>query len=130
MDFVLQDDAYLHINRTATVAEQCFGTSSHLLHLSGNSSTARLSSSVFVNAFAFEGYDRDDLHLWNEGDRLIKTVASHCSNTVVVIHSPGPVLMESWVRSPSSADVSFSDADAPPAFSSPSFPLISCTTPT
>lgn len=27
VDFVLQDDAYLHINRTATVAEQCFGTS-------------------------------------------------------------------------------------------------------
>lgn len=55
--------------------------------------------SVFVSSFAFEGYDRDDLSLFNDGDRLIETVASHCAETVVVIHSPGPVLMERWVSS-------------------------------
>lgn len=52
---------------------------------------------VFVSAFAMEGFDRADLHLWNDGDRLIETVAAHCADTVVVIHAPGPVLMESWV---------------------------------
>ncbi|KAL7411292.1 glycoside hydrolase superfamily [Mrakia frigida] len=76
VDWVLDDTAYDYINITATRAEQCL---------------------VFVSSFAFEGYDRDDLSLWNDGDRLIETVASHCAETVVVIHSPGPVLMERWI---------------------------------
>jgi len=55
---------------------------------------------VFVSAFAFEGFDRADLKLWNAGDRLIETVATHCGNTVVVIHAPGPVIMERWIHHP------------------------------
>jgi hypothetical protein len=31
VDYVLADDAYLHINRTASVAEQCFGAPSSAL---------------------------------------------------------------------------------------------------
>lgn len=61
-------------------------------------------SIVFVNADSGEGYivvdnnygDRNNLTLWQGGDELIKTVSSYCSNTIVVIHSTGPVLVNDW----------------------------------
>lgn len=63
---------------------------------------------VFVTSDSGEGYisvegnlgDRNDLKLWHNGDDMILTVAENCENTVVVIHSVGPVLMESWVSHP------------------------------
>ncbi|KAI0520874.1 glycosyl hydrolase family 3 N terminal domain-containing protein [Xylaria bambusicola] len=63
-----------------------------------NSSTAI----VFVNANSGEGYqtldgnfgDRKNLTLWNGGDELIAAVASVNPNTIVVIHSVGPVLID------------------------------------
>lgn len=33
---------------------------------------------------------------WKGGDDLIERVAANCSNTIVVIHSPGPVLLEKY----------------------------------
>lgn len=36
--------------------------------------------------------DRNDLLIFSDGDALIQAVASVNKNTVVVIHSPGPVL--------------------------------------
>ncbi|ODH50575.1 hypothetical protein GX48_03257 [Paracoccidioides brasiliensis] len=65
-------------------------------------------SLVFVNAGSGEGYisvdgnegDRKNLTLWKGGDELIKTVASNCNNTVVVIHSSGPVLVSKWNEHP------------------------------
>lgn len=59
---------------------------------------------VFGNADAGEGYiivdgnegDRNNLTLWHEGDELINTVASECNNTIVVMHTVGPVLVEPW----------------------------------
>ncbi|KIH89315.1 beta-glucosidase [Sporothrix brasiliensis 5110] len=63
---------------------------------------------VFVNADSGEGYinvggnegDRLNLTLWHDGDALIKNVSSLCNNTIVVIHSTGPVLVEEWYDSP------------------------------
>lgn len=63
---------------------------------------------VFVNANAGEGYisvdnnegDRNNLTLWNNGEELIRNVSSACNNTVVVIHSGGPVLVDSFVDNP------------------------------
>jgi beta-glucosidase len=63
---------------------------------------------VFVNADSGEGYinvdgnmgDRKNLTLWKDGDALVKNVSSWCSNTIVVIHSPGPVLITEWYDSP------------------------------
>jgi len=63
---------------------------------------------VFVNADSGEGYisiednegDRANLTLWKNGDDLIKNVSSVCPNTIVVIHSPGPVLVTEWYDSP------------------------------
>nr|ANR02039.1 beta-glucosidase [Amesia atrobrunnea] len=63
---------------------------------------------VFVNADSGEGYinvdgnmgDRKNLTLWKNGDDLVKNVSSWCSNTIVVIHSTGPVLLTEWYDSP------------------------------
>lgn len=61
---------------------------------------------VFVSADSGEGYgsvdgnngDRKNLTLWNNGEFLIDRVASGCSNTIVVLHAVGPVLMEPWIN--------------------------------
>jgi beta-glucosidase len=63
---------------------------------------------VFVNADSGEGYinvdgnmgDLKNLTLWKDGDALIKNVARWCSNTIVVIPSPGPVLLTEWYDNP------------------------------
>lgn len=63
---------------------------------------------VFVSADSGEGYinvdgnigDRKNLTLWRDGDTLVKNVSSWCSNTIVVIHSTGPVLIKDWYDSP------------------------------
>ncbi|KAK0199460.1 glycoside hydrolase family 3 protein [Desarmillaria ectypa] len=59
---------------------------------------------VFVNAMsgelqAFELVngnmgDRNDLDLWYNGSSLVEAVAAVCNNTVVVVHSVGPVYMD------------------------------------
>ncbi|KAI8985494.1 glycoside hydrolase superfamily [Pilobolus umbonatus] len=62
---------------------------------------------VFVNANSGEAYinveghqgDRNHLRLWNNGDALIEAVATVNANTVVVVHSVGPVQME-WADHP------------------------------
>lgn len=72
-----------------------------------NSRTSSVSL-VFVNADAGEGFlsvdgnegDRKNLTLWKNGDNLIKTAAKNCNNTVVVIHSVGPVLVDEWYNHP------------------------------
>ncbi|RMY57759.1 hypothetical protein D0863_12505 [Hortaea werneckii] len=63
---------------------------------------------VFVNADSGEGYievdgnygDRNNLTAWMRGDDLINEVAGNCSNTIVVAHTPGPILMEPWIENP------------------------------
>jgi beta-glucosidase-like glycosyl hydrolase len=65
-------------------------------------------SIVFVNANSGEGFitvdenegDRKNLTLWGNGDELIRNVSSLCNNTIVVIHSTGPVLVTEWYDSP------------------------------
>ncbi|KAF2030595.1 beta-glucosidase [Setomelanomma holmii] len=65
-------------------------------------------SIVFVNADSGEGYitvdgnmgDRNNLTLWQDGDALIQNVSANCNNTIVVIHSVGPVLVNSFYNSP------------------------------
>jgi beta-glucosidase len=61
---------------------------------------------VFVNADSGEGYltvdgnfgDRINLTLWQSGDALIQNVSANCNNTIVVIHSVGPVLVNSFYK--------------------------------
>ncbi|CAG7851315.1 Probable beta-glucosidase L; AltName: Full=Beta-D-glucoside glucohydrolase L; AltName: Full=Cellobiase L; AltName: Full=Gentiobiase L; Flags: Precursor [Serendipita indica DSM 11827] len=59
---------------------------------------------VFIAATAGEEYlvvdgnvgDRNNLTAWHGGDDLVRTVAAHNSNTIVVVHSVGPIDMP-WV---------------------------------
>lgn len=63
---------------------------------------------VFVNSDSGEGYisvdgnegDRNNLTLWQNGETIINNVSSICNNTVVVVHSTGPVLVDSWYDNP------------------------------
>jgi beta-glucosidase len=71
-------------------------------------SLANVTAIVFVNSDSGENYinvegntgDRNNLTLWKNGDDLIKNVASRCPNTIVVIHSPGPVIVTDWYKNP------------------------------
>jgi beta-glucosidase len=44
--------------------------------------------------------DRTNLTLWNSSEALITATAAVCSNTIVVQHVVGPVLVESWIDHP------------------------------
>ncbi|GJN69234.1 hypothetical protein PLICBS_003282 [Purpureocillium lilacinum] len=63
---------------------------------------------VFANAGGGEGYidvdgnagDRKNLTLWKNGDDLIKNVSSVNPNTIVVLHTSGPVLVTDWYNNP------------------------------
>lgn len=63
---------------------------------------------VFVNANSGEGNwivdgnlgDRNNLTLWRNGDTLIQNVSALCNNTIVVIHSVGPVLLDEYPDHP------------------------------
>ncbi|CAI7659522.1 unnamed protein product [Penicillium palitans] len=64
---------------------------------------------VFVNADGGEGFirsdgidaDRNDLFLQKNGTQLVEGAAKHCGGgqgkTVVIVHSIGPVVIESWI---------------------------------
>lgn len=63
---------------------------------------------VFANANSGEGYvvvdsnmgDRNNLTLWQNADAAIDAVAAECNNTVLVVHSVGPVILESYEANP------------------------------
>ena len=63
---------------------------------------------VFVNADSGEGYitvdgnegDRNNMTLWGNADNLISAVAEVNPNTVVVVHSVGPAILEPWIENP------------------------------
>ena len=70
---------------------------------------------VFINADSGEGYievggnygDRNNLTSWLKGDDLVNEVAGNCSSTVVIVHAPGPILMEAWIENPNVTAVLF-----------------------
>jgi beta-glucosidase len=43
---------------------------------------------------------RNNLTAWNNGDALVGAVAANNSNTIVVVHSVGPLILEPWVDHP------------------------------
>ncbi|KAI0757179.1 beta-glucosidase [Daedaleopsis nitida] len=63
---------------------------------------------VFITADSGEGYitvennagDRNDLNAWHGGDALVKQVAGANTNTIVVVNSVGPILLEQWIDHP------------------------------
>ncbi|OCF41794.1 beta-glucosidase [Kwoniella heveanensis CBS 569] len=63
---------------------------------------------VGINADSGEAYitydgnegDRNNLTAWHNGDELVKAVAGANNNTIVVVHSVGPITMEEWIDHP------------------------------
>jgi len=59
---------------------------------------------VFITSDSGEAYitveghagDRSDLNAWHSGEELVKAVAAVNKNTIVVIHSTGPILLEAF----------------------------------
>ncbi|KAG8701289.1 hypothetical protein FRC08_004183 [Ceratobasidium sp. 394] len=63
---------------------------------------------VFINSDSGEGYltvdgnrgDRNNLTAWHNGDALVQAVASVNPNTVVIVHTVGPLIIEPWIDNP------------------------------
>ncbi|WFD04054.1 beta-glucosidase [Malassezia obtusa] len=74
---------------------------------------------VFVSSLSGEGFgtvpnasdgnmgDRNNMTLWNGGEDLVKAVADINNNTIVVVHSVGPVVVEDWIEHPNVTAVLF-----------------------
>ncbi|KAJ5579311.1 CAZyme family GH3 [Penicillium hetheringtonii] len=64
---------------------------------------------VFINSDAGEGYitvegnpgDRNNLDPWHNGNALVQAVAAANKNVIVVVHSVGPVILETILAQPS-----------------------------
>lgn len=52
---------------------------------------------VFLNAWSGEGGDRDELRNEDQ-DYLVNTVADNCNNTIVIINTTGPRLLDQWIE--------------------------------
>lgn len=63
---------------------------------------------VFVNSDSGEGFidvdgnqgDRKNLTLWKGGDTLVQNVSAYCNNTILVVHSTGPVFLGNYSENP------------------------------
>ena len=59
---------------------------------------------VFADRYQRENMDRNDLNLnianWTYSEDIILQTAANCSNTIVVLHVGGPVIMEAWIDNP------------------------------
>ncbi|CAF1052641.1 unnamed protein product [Adineta ricciae] len=67
---------------------------------------------VFISAFSSEGFDRLDLLPANDGNLLVRTVASHCANTIVVVNSVSQLDLEAWIDHPNVTGVIWSGMPA------------------
>ncbi|KAH8202201.1 hypothetical protein TruAng_003676 [Truncatella angustata] len=52
---------------------------------------------VFINADSGEGADRGELSN-DEQDTMITTVAATCNNTIVVVNTVGPRILDAWIE--------------------------------
>ncbi|KAJ7109836.1 putative beta-glucosidase [Mycena epipterygia] len=52
---------------------------------------------VFINAYAKEGGDRHNLTAYSNGDALVSAIAAVNNNTIIVMHIPGPIIVEDWI---------------------------------
>ncbi|KAL8771983.1 MAG: hypothetical protein Q9209_002648 [Squamulea sp. 1 TL-2023] len=63
---------------------------------------------VFVNANSGEGFitvdgnegDRQNLTFWQGGDVLVQNVSALCNNTILIMHTVGPVLLGNYTENP------------------------------
>jgi beta-glucosidase len=75
------------------------------LNAAASAASGKSVALVFITADSGEGYltvegnvgDRNDLKAWHNGDALVAKVASVNKNTIVVVNSVGPIVMEPWI---------------------------------
>ncbi|CAK5278243.1 unnamed protein product [Mycena citricolor] len=76
--------------------------------LAGNMVIGRSAALVFISSDSGEEYitvdgnegDRKNLTAWHNGDNLVLSVAAQNPNTIVIVHSVGPMLVEAWIDHP------------------------------
>uniref|UniRef100_A0A8H7Y5H2 beta-glucosidase n=1 Tax=Psilocybe cubensis TaxID=181762 RepID=A0A8H7Y5H2_PSICU len=76
------------------------------LNSAANVAAGKSVALVFITADSGEGYitvegnagDRNNLQAWHSGDALVAKVASVNSNTIVVVNSVGPIIVEPWIN--------------------------------
>ncbi|KAI0774767.1 beta-glucosidase [Trametes elegans] len=77
--------------------------------LSAETAAGKAVALVFITADSGEGADqtvegnaggRINLRAWHNGDELVEKVASVNNNTIVVVNSVGPIIMEGWIEHP------------------------------
>jgi len=56
---------------------------------------------------------RKNLTAWANGDDLVLAVAAQNNNTIVVVHSVGPLIVEPWIDHPNVTAVCFSSCPYP-----------------
>ncbi|KAF5383952.1 hypothetical protein D9757_007379 [Collybiopsis confluens] len=66
----------------------------------GNMAIGTSASIVFINADSSEGSDRKNLTAHNDAEQLVLAVAAQSNNTIVVTHSVGPLIIDSWIEHP------------------------------
>lgn len=90
------DKTTIHLSNTDTISSGVTAAS------------AAATAIVFINSDSGEGYitvegnagDRNNLDPWHSGNQLVEAVAAANSKTIVVIHSVGPVILESIIALP------------------------------
>ena len=98
----IQNEVINNLGRFEAITDNFDGT--QIIALASQASLAI----VFVNADSGEGFinvdgnvgDRNNLTLWQGGDLLIQNVSSLCNNTIVVLHTVGPVLVGNYSDNP------------------------------
>ncbi|KAJ3711748.1 glycoside hydrolase family 3 protein [Lentinula raphanica] len=78
------------------------------LDRAGNMAIGQSVCLVFINSDSGEDYitvdgnegDRKNLTAWHGGDDLVLAVAAQNNNTMVVVHSVGPLILEPWIEHP------------------------------
>jgi hypothetical protein len=58
------------------------------------------SSSLSVRSLDAATHHRNNLTAWSNGDALVQAVAANNSNTIVVVNSVGPLILEPWIDNP------------------------------
>lgn len=49
---------------------------------------------------SFHLFCRNNLTAWHNGDNLVKAVAAANHNTIVIVNSVGPLILEPWIDHP------------------------------
>ncbi|KAH9857905.1 beta-glucosidase [Lenzites betulinus] len=92
------------------------------VNLSANAAKGKTAALVFITADSGEASltvegnagDRNDLQAWHGGDALVEKVASVNNNTIVVVNSVGPIIMDAWIDNPngnSLVDILYGDVN-------------------